>query len=162
VEGAETVHDIQFKKILCPVDFSKYSDYALDYAVELAQLFDGDLRLLHVVEVPFLPSYAMAGVPDLSIPIEQIEEGAQEGMQQLLAKVRGRWERTESEVRTGTAFVEIINYAREAEIDLIVIGTHGRSGLRHMIIGSVAEKIVRKAPCPVLTVKHPEHEFAMP
>ena len=66
------------------------------------------------------------------------------------------------EVRVGTAFMEIIEYARETDIDMIVIGTHGRSGLMHVLMGSVAERIVRKGPCPVLTVKPKGHQFVMP
>ena len=65
-------------------------------------------------------------------------------------------------VRQGPPFLEIVRYAQEANIDLIVLGTHGRGGLAHMLLGSVAEKVVRKAPCPVLTVRHPEHEFVAP
>lgn len=64
--------------------------------------------------------------------------------------------------KEGKAFLEIINVARDENVDLIVMGTHGRTGLSHMLIGSTAEKVVRMAPCPVLTVKHPEHEFVMP
>ena len=66
------------------------------------------------------------------------------------------------EVRVGPAFLEILRYAKKSDIDLIVIGTHGRTGIKHMLLGSVAEKVVRKAPCPVLTVAHPEREFVMP
>ena len=66
------------------------------------------------------------------------------------------------EVLMGHPFVEIIRYAREQDVDCIVLGTHGRSGLSHLLLGSVAERVVRKAPCPVLTVRHPEHEFVMP
>ncbi len=65
-------------------------------------------------------------------------------------------------VRQGPPFLEIVRYAQEANIDLIVLGTHGRGGLAHMLLGSVAEKVVREAPCPVLTVRHPEHEFVAP
>ena len=65
-------------------------------------------------------------------------------------------------VRQGSPFLEIIRYAKEKGIDLIVIGTHGRTGLAHVFMGSVAEKVVRKAPCPVLSVRHPEHEFIAP
>jgi nucleotide-binding universal stress UspA family protein len=65
-------------------------------------------------------------------------------------------------VREGPPVVEIVRYARDAEIGLIVIGTHGRGGLAHVFLGSVAENVVRKAPCPVLTVRHPQHEFVMP
>jgi nucleotide-binding universal stress UspA family protein len=66
------------------------------------------------------------------------------------------------EIREGSPFYEIIRYAKERDIDLIVMGTHGRSGLVHVLLGSVTEKVVRKAPCPVLTVRHPEHEFVHP
>ena len=69
---------------------------------------------------------------------------------------------TLTKVLNGVPFVEIIRYARESEMDLIVMGTHGRTGLGHLLIGSVTERVVRKSPCPVLTVKHPEHEFVMP
>ena len=62
----------------------------------------------------------------------------------------------------GRPFVEIIRYAREKKIDIIVVGTHGHSGLTHILMGSVAEKVVRKSPCPVLTIRHPDHEFEMP
>jgi len=71
--------------------------------------------------------------------------------------------RAEVDLVMGTSeFVEVIRYAREKDIDLLVLGTHGRGAIAHMLMGSVAEKIVRKAPCPVLTVRHPEHEFVMP
>jgi nucleotide-binding universal stress UspA family protein len=154
--------EVRFAKVLCAVDFSEYSDYALAYAVHLAKAFGSELKLLHVVELPFLPSYSLAGVPDLSIPVEEIERGAREKLQELVARCRAVYEKVDGDVRTGTAFVEIISYARETDADLIVVGTHGRTGLRHMIIGSVAEKVVRKAPCPVLSVKHPSHQFEMP
>ena len=65
-------------------------------------------------------------------------------------------------MRRGAPFLEIIRYAKENDVDLIVLGTHGRSGLAHVLLGSVAERVVRKSPCPVLTVRHPEHEFVMP
>jgi nucleotide-binding universal stress UspA family protein len=68
----------------------------------------------------------------------------------------------QQEVRVGTPFYEIVRYAREMKIDLIVMGTHGHTGLVHVLLGSVTEKVVRKAPCPVLTVRHPEHEFVHP
>ncbi|KPK66274.1 MAG: hypothetical protein AMK73_00495 [Planctomycetes bacterium SM23_32] len=156
------MEDISVSTIVCAVDFSEYAEHALRYAVYLARVFKADLKLLHVVEIPFLPSYSLAGVPDLSLPVDEIEEGARQNMQALLERTRADYERAEGEVRTGTAFLEIINYARETDADLIVVGTHGRTGLRHMIIGSVAEKVVRKAPCPVLSVKHPDHKFEMP
>jgi nucleotide-binding universal stress UspA family protein len=154
--------DIRMERIVCAVDFSKHSDYALGYAVALAKTFGAELKLLHVVELPFLPAYSLAGVPDLSIPVSQVEAAARKQMDEVLERCRQEWGKTEGEVRTGAPFIEIISYAKEVVADLIVLSTHGRTGLRHMLIGSVAEKVVRKAPCPVLSVKHPEHKFEMP
>ena len=156
------MNDIRMNKILCPVDFSQSSDHALTYALEMARTFDAQLTLLHVVEVPFLPSYAMAGVPDLSLPMEQIEEGARKGLARLADQCRTKHDKVATELRTGTAFMEIITFARQLDADLVVVGTHGRTGLSHLIIGSVAERVVRKAPCPVLSIRHPEHVFKMP
>lgn len=154
--------DIKIERIVCAVDFSENSEYALRYAIGLARIFNAELRLVHVVELPFLPSYSLAGVPDLSLPVEAVEQGARERMQEALEACREAFPQAEGEVRTGAAFVEVIAYARQVEADLIVVGTHGRTGLSHMLMGSVAEKIIRKAPCPVLSVKHPDHEFEMP
>ena len=150
---------IRIKKILCPLDFSACSDYALRYALGMANEFGAELKLLHVVELPFLPSYSLGGVPDLSAPMEAIEQGARQRMEQLVEQCRAEHEDVDATVRTGTPFLEIVSYAEEIGADLIVAGSHGRSGLRHMLIGSVAEKLVRKAPCPVLTVKNPEECF---
>ena len=153
---------IKLKRIVCAIDFSASSDHAQGYAVGLAEVFGAELRLVHVVELPFLPTYSLAGVPNLALPVEQVEEGARKHMEQAVEACRAHHADTEGAVRTGSPFVEVINYAREIEADLIVVGTHGRTGLSHMLIGSVAEKIVRKAPCPVLSVKHPDHDFEMP
>ena len=154
--------DVKISTMVCAVDFSEYSDYALQYAIDLAGVFNAELKLVHVVELPFLPSYSLAGVPDLSLPVEQVEENAREHMEELVKECSKKDERVSGDLRTGAPFLEIISYAREVDADMIVVGTHGRSGLSHMLIGSVAEKIVRKAPCPVLTVKHPDHKFEMP
>ena len=154
--------DIKIGRILCAVDFSEYSAYALRYAVAFARDFDARLELVHVLELPFMPTYAMAGLPELSLPTDRLEEEVRKHMDELVEEVRTDHERVSGTVRIGSAFLEIIQYARELEADLIVIGTHGHSGLSHILIGSVAEKVVRKAPCAVLSVKHPKHRFEMP
>ena len=154
--------DVKIATMVCAVDFSENSDYALQYAINLASVFNAELKLLHVVELPFLPSYSLAGVPDLSLPVEQVEENAKEHMEGLLKECRKQYDRVTGDLRTGSPFLEIIGYARDVEADMIVVGTHGRSGLSHMLIGSVAEKVVRKASCPVLTIRHPDHAFEMP
>ncbi len=156
------MEDVKMETIVCAVDFSEPSDHALEYALMMGSSFGARLVLLHVIEVPFLPSYSMGGVPDLDLPLEQLEESARERMEEVLSDCREQYDGVEGEVVAGSPFVEIINYAREAKADMIVMGTHGRSGLKHLLIGSVAEKVVRKAPCPVLTVKHPEQDFEMP
>jgi len=153
---------ITLKKILCPVDFSESSEHALRYAVAFAAAYDAELALLHVVELPFLPAYSTAGVPDLSLPVERIEEQCAAQLNALVEKYRPLHGKISGQVVVGVPFLEIIRAARSSEFDLIVVGTHGRTGIKHLLIGSVAEKVVRKAPCPVLTVKHPGHEFVMP
>ena len=83
-------------------------------------------------------------------------------MERFVADNLSETQKVESRVLVGVPFVEIIRYARDQSIDLIVIGTHGHSALAAMLLGTVAEKVVRKAPCPVLTVRHPQHKFEMP
>lgn len=192
---------INLKKILCPVDFSPTSDHAIRYAVTLAESFDAELLLLHVLDIPpasaceyyglSVPVREWATVPppysagssegeraedgtygerlddasaeEDSEPLYEPEESQDCGLEQLAARLReSHGGRITTCLREGRAFVEIVTAAREETVDLIVIGTHGRTGLAHMLIGSTAERVVRTAPCPVLTVKHPEHEFVMP
>src|SRR5262249_9594727 len=143
--------------------FSKYSQVALTYAVALAEKFGAELHLLHVVQdlAVFIPD-AVAVAPPIAPPLEQFTAAAREALERVVRE-NGLEQRTvHREIREGTPFYEIIRFAREQDIDLIVMGTHGHSGLAHMLLGSVTEKVVRKAPCPVLTVRHPEHEFVHP
>lgn len=154
--------EIDINKILCPVDFSEGSDHALRYGMAFASAYDATLKLLHVVELPFLPSYSTAGVPDMSLPVDQIQEDCKNRLDKLVEEQKDIHDDIDSSTVVGAPFVEIIREAREGDFDLLVVGTHGRTGIKHMLIGSVAEKVVRKAPCPVLTVKHPEHEFIKP
>lgn len=153
---------IEIKKILCPVDFSKSSDHALDYGRAFAEAYGSMLFLLHVMEMPYLPSYSTFGIPEIYFPVEEIRKQCNEKLEELLVKCRGDGCETDGAVVNGTPFLEIVRKAKEEEFDLIVLGTHGHGGLKHLIIGSTAEKVVRKAPCPVLSIKHPEHEFVMP
>ena len=153
---------IDLKKILCPTDFSDFSLYALDYAVSFAKQYKAKLFLLHVVDV-FLhdPAYFAPYVPDRSM-FTGYEESAKSRLKGIVEKRVPKGVETEAIVREGRAFVEIVKAARENGIDMIVIGTHGRTGLSHAMFGSTAERVVRKAPCPVLSIRHPEHDFVMP
>jgi nucleotide-binding universal stress UspA family protein len=153
---------IRIKKILCPTDFSEYSLYALTYAAGFAQQYGAKLILLHVVDV-FLhdPAYFAPYVPDRAM-FTGYEKDALEKLEGVVKEKVPEGVQTECIVKEGRAFVEIVKSAREKEIDMIVISTHGRTGISHAMFGSTAERVVRKAPCPVLSVKHPEHDFLMP
>jgi nucleotide-binding universal stress UspA family protein len=153
---------ITLKKILVSTDFSEPSDSAVKYARAFAEQFGAEVHVLHVVEDPFLyapTSEAYVVPPHL---LEEIETAARERLDNVLPPADRERLHAQLVLRHGSPFVEIVRYARDADVDLIVMGTHGRGPIAHMLLGSVAEKVVRKAPCPVLTVRHPEHEFVMP
>jgi nucleotide-binding universal stress UspA family protein len=154
---------IDLHRILVPTDFSKHSENALLYAVAFAEKFDAELHLLHVVQdlALFVPD-TVAGTPPIVPPVDQLTASVREALDRVIREHGLERLRVCPEVREGTPFYEIIRCARDKDIDLIVMGTHGRSGLAHVLLGSVSEKVVRKAPCPVLTVRHPEHEFVHP
>lgn len=155
---------IKLDRILVPTDFSDFSRPAMQHGCAIAARFGAELHLLHVVPDPamLVPEAAAFSVETMQAQSESLVQSALETLQKLPPD---NWENEKPvvrEVRVGAAFMEIIDYARDNEIDLIVIGTHGRSGLMHVLMGSVAERIVRKAPCPVLTVKPEGHQFVMP
>lgn len=154
---------IELKKICVPSDFSRQAEHALRYAVTLAEQFRSQLHLLHVVQdiVPTVPEPGLAILPTDEI-MRNLEKGAQEGLQNLLSQEWCDKLEVVRAVRHGVPFHEICRYAKQQSIDLLVLGTHGRTGLAHFLLGSVAERVVRSSPCPVLTVRHPEHEFVVP
>jgi nucleotide-binding universal stress UspA family protein len=155
---------IALKNVLVATDFSEPSATALEYGRALARTFHASLHVIHVVDSAvlqgMLPDAAPSNYGEL---LQELEDSRR---RQLEATVRDddRRELNATPVlrsRTGPA-AGIVSYARGANIDLIVMGTHGRGGWSHLIMGSVAEKVVRTAPCPVLTVRQPEHEFVSP
>lgn len=152
---------IKISKILFPTDFSEYSNHALLYANELAKSFGAKVIALHVVGVPtYAGSYEIA--IDLTTLRETIEEAARKRMDDLVAKIREAGVEVEGEVRAGVPFVEIIEASNRHDADVIVLATHGWGAIKHLLLGSTAEKVVRKASRPVLTVRSPEHEFVVP
>jgi nucleotide-binding universal stress UspA family protein len=156
---------LNLKKILYPTDFSEYSLAALPYAVSIAKQNDAELYCLHVVDMPqeeYLTSEYMVPLNVPHVPEDKVLRTARARMERFVTENLSEIVKVESRVLVGIPFVEIIRYARDQSIDLIVIGTHGHSALAAMLLGTVAEKVVRKAPCPVLTVKHPNHKFEMP
>jgi len=146
------------KKILVPVDYSPSSKLALEWALVLADSMKASVHVLHTWEVP---PYLR---PDLTVWSGEISETladhthaeADKGMRAFLAamKVEGRPNVT-SQVLPGTPYATIVEVAKERGFDMIAMGTHGRSGVAHLLLGSVAEKVVRHAPCPVLTIRAP-------
>jgi nucleotide-binding universal stress UspA family protein len=154
---------IELQRILWPTDFSKYSKIAGDYACALAEQFSSELHLLHVIEdvLTILPEAGMVFPPPQEYQ-PKLRADAEKSLSQLLEGKPAAVKSIVRNVRNGHPFLEILKYAKDAEIDMIIIGTHGRTGLAHVLLGSVAEKVVRKAPCPVLTVRHAMHQFVMP
>jgi nucleotide-binding universal stress UspA family protein len=152
---------LSVQRILLATDFSTCSEPAVAYAVMVAKKFGAAVHVLNVfdIEVPVMSE----GLNYL--PLNYFQELEKHVAEQTAQVIRGDDAdklAVTTAVRRGVPFLEIIRYAREEKIDLIVIGTHGRGMLAHVLMGNVAEKVVRMAPCPVLTVRHPQHQFAMP
>jgi nucleotide-binding universal stress UspA family protein len=156
------VNMITMANVLVATDFGEAAESALAYGREFARTFGARLHVLHVVENPLI----WAG-PDAAIDLAQLqrdmEAAAQTKFDRLVTEEDRQQLRAVTVIRSGRkAAEEIADHARLAAIDLIILGTHGRSGMSHVLMGSVADKVVRIAPCPVLTVRHPEHEFILP
>ncbi|MFN7916416.1 MAG: universal stress protein [Vicinamibacterales bacterium] len=153
---------IALKNILVATDFGDASAAALAYGRELARTFDATLHVLHVADDVYmrLGGDAYVGVlPELQ---KDIEASANKQLDDLLVNNDARPVIKRAVVTSAATAVAIVQYARDLEIDLIIVGTHGRGAMAHLLMGSVAERIVRTAHCPVLTVRHPEHDFVLP
>ena len=151
------------KKVLFATDFSEASDAALEYATAMAGAFHATLHVLHVLEDLAAHAWTtevyVAALPGVH---EEMERQARERLEQLLTPEQRAEYSAVLVLRSGSPFVEVVRYARDEGMDLIVLGTHGRGAIAHMLLGSVAERVVRKAHCPVVTVRQPEHAFVMP
>jgi nucleotide-binding universal stress UspA family protein len=154
---------IRLARILYPTDFSDLSLVALKYAISFSEQYDAKLYCLHVVDEAYQYWLSMGpeGVP-MGPDMNQMLHAAQEQMSQFVDEHLKNQPNLITKVISGKPFVEIVRYAREHEIDIIVMATHGRSGFKYALMGSVAERVVRRAPCPVLTVHSGEHEFVWP
>ena len=142
-------------RILVPTDFSEPSEAALAYARTLARQFGATFHLLHVVEAPFVTgpfSSEMYIHESPGVQAELIQDAKLRLARRLLPSDKALYSATK-EVIVGLAAKTIVQYAAEQNFDLIVMGTHGRTGLAHLLMGSVAEHVVRAAPCPVLTTR---------
>lgn len=149
---------LPFKKILCPTDLSDPSYEGLKAAAETAQHFSAELLLVHVVAP--IPAIAIPDAPStMGIPL-QIQELVQTAQKELsiLINTRTRGIRVKPVVVEGIAAPQILRIAEENRVDLIVMSTHGQTGWRHLVFGSVAERVVREAPCPVLVIHRPKED----
>jgi nucleotide-binding universal stress UspA family protein len=140
--------------ILVPTDFGVASDHAVACARTLAASFGATIHLVHVLEEPFVtPGAYQFHLPDTPTRREERYQQAQRRLTRIAGALDDRGVSTTIETRGGIAVDEIVKSAVDYGVDLIVMGTHGRSGLQHLLIGSVAEQVVRRASCPVLTVR---------
>lgn len=143
-----------FRHVVAATDFSACSNVAVDAAIELAQRYDAALTLVHVVEIP---SYAYAGMETMPVDlVTPVHEAAREALQKALTEAQQRIPTATAKLEpAGVPWQRIVAMVREAGGDLIVMGTHGRTGIKHALIGSVAERVVRHSPVPVLTIRAP-------
>lgn len=146
---------MKFKKILVPIDFSAHSDRAVEAAVELARAFDSELHLIHAYSMPV----AMVGPYDYQIPaniLGDLRDSAARRVDQEAKKLTDAGVKVNALIAEGVATQVIIDAAEQVDADLIVMGTRGLTGLKHAVLGSVTERTIRHAPCPVLTINDPD------
>lgn len=154
---------IKITNVLVATDFSDTSASALAYGREFARTFGATLHVLHVVDSALM----WAGPESAGVDFAQLQADLEADARKILERIVTGEDRAQlnavTAVRVGSPpAVEIAGYAKAEGIDIILMGTHGRGMIGHLLMGNVAEKVVRIAPCPVLTVHHPEHEFILP
>jgi universal stress protein A len=147
---------INIQHILVPIDFSACSKHALNLALQLARLLHARLTLLHVVQMPYLVGGGADMGEGMALYTEQAETEAHQMLADYARRVNDAGLECETIVEHATPFQRIIDHAEALRVDLIVMGTHGHTGLQHMLLGSVAEKVVRLARCPVMVTREPE------
>ena len=153
---------IKLARILVPTDFSDSARHALTYGTSFAREYKAELLLLHVVETVAAP-YASDLFPvPMAEVFEEMSSYAREELEKLAIEARGRGVTVRTLVAQGKPSLEIIRVAREETADMIVLGTHGKGMLDQALFGSTAERVIRKAPCPVLTCQLHQHEFCEP
>jgi nucleotide-binding universal stress UspA family protein len=142
-----------YKNILVPIDFSDYSKNAISYAKEIAKAYDSQLQLLHIIEETKHPAFSLSGKSSIFDLVPNIEADSRKRIEEMFIEAPGPKAESTIYTKGGHAANDIINFASRNSSDLIVIATHGLTGIEHLLLGSVTEKVVRMAPCPVVTIK---------
>jgi nucleotide-binding universal stress UspA family protein len=142
---------MKVRRILAPTDFSVLSEGGVAGAVSLARSFGAELVLLHVVE-PAVMAGDLYGAAAMATVLEEVQQSSRQALARAVDKIKKRGQRCRGVMANGGAATTIVDTAVRLRIDLIVLATHGRSGFSHLLLGSVAERVVRSAACPVLTV----------
>jgi nucleotide-binding universal stress UspA family protein len=142
-----------FRHIILATDFSEGAERAADAAIELAVQFDAKITVLHVYSIPMM-SYSEG----VAFPLAQLEEAAKEALNAALARLKLRWPKVDALLACGVPWQQIVAAVEERRADVVVLGTHGRRGLARALLGSVAEKVVRLSPVPVLVVPGPRRD----
>ncbi len=154
---------IDIKKILVPTDFSESAGKSLLYGISLAEQYVAKLYVLSTIDDRVFDDSLFVVYAEQEMR-QNRKAVYEEHLNKVIEDIKQKHPKLEVQqaLKMGVAFVEIVDYAKQEDIDLIIIGSHGRTGIAHLLIGSTAEKVVRKAPCPVLTVRPKEHEFVHP
>jgi nucleotide-binding universal stress UspA family protein len=143
------------KTILVPTDFSETAKAALAYGKFLAEEFGASLHVLHVLHSPFTYVQGLEASPEMAYLREEMSREAGTSLEHVLTPQERKQLNARLTTMWGIPYVEITDYAGKNDVDLIVMGTHGRGPIQRLLLGSVADKVVRRAPCPVLTVRLP-------
>ena len=153
------MQDQVFKKILFPTDFSVASDYAMSYAISMAKRYKAKFFLLHVVDT----TYDISGfyIPHISAEklMQEMEDAAEKKLNNISSAISRRIKAREIVVKSGIPHKEILKFAKDKGVDMIIMGTHGKAGLDHLLFGSTTERVLRQASCPVLTIRPPKDMF---
>ncbi len=147
------------KRVLVPIDFSDYSKNALRYSIDFVKKFGAKIYMIYVVEPAIYPadfSMGQVAIPAMNV---DMQDRAKEELDLLAKKEIDADIEVETIIKNGNPFIEIVETAGEIDADLIIIATHGHTGVEHLLFGSTAEKVVRKAPCPVLSLREPIKGF---
>lgn len=152
--------ELNIKKILVPIDFSENSKSAVKYAHAMAQLFNAELIFIYVLEpILYPPDFSLGQITLPAGEIQEFDKRAHEELKKISDEEISQGVAVTTVVRSGKPFVEIIEAAKTYDVDLIIISSHGHSGVENILFGSTSEKVIRKAPCPVLTLRDPIKGF---